>query len=85
MEKSIGGKEMKTAKQVFTDEWIATFGNDDVILKELEIVLKHDYIFEAMKAYAREAYNEYIDYWNSYTGENHLSFDEWMDKQEGLE
>ena len=45
---------MSTAKEIFTEVWRENFGVDAELNKQLAIVLKHDYIFEAMERYAKQ-------------------------------
>lgn len=42
-----------TKKDVFKEVWIEWFGEDKEVNKQLEVALKHDYIFEAMDRWAQ--------------------------------
>ena len=62
-----------TPKQVFEQVWLEHFGERG----DLDIVLKHDYIFEAMIRYAREMnssgedYQDDSDSWSGGFADNH--------------
>ncbi len=49
---------MNKAKEIFKKVWISHFGNSKQLDSDLDVVLKHDYIFEAMQQYADEVSRE---------------------------
>jgi len=45
---------MDKTREIFKKVWIAHFGHSKQLNADLEVILKHDYIFEAMQQYANE-------------------------------
>lgn len=43
---------MKTAREIFREVWIDEFGHSKELDEQLEISMKHDYLFDAMEKYA---------------------------------
>ena len=49
---------MDKAKEIFKEVWISHFGHSEQLDTDLNIALKHDYIFEAMQLYTDEQSRE---------------------------